>query len=150
MWGLIHAIFYIILILTNSTQKHQTVVAADSALPSLMDILRIIFTFFVVTIAWVFFRIQDIGDAFDYVICMFDFSTRTSFMLVPPNETATLGWVSAFVLIMLVAEWINRREVYGLKKLFKNVILRYAVYLVLMLTILEFFYQQKTFIYFQF
>lgn len=153
-WGLIHALLYIPQVLTKSNRKFTDVAAQNSALPSLSEFLRILVTFIMVTIAWIFFRSDSIAESFSYIFEMFNFADKNISIDDVFNrfklERIDLFLIFVFITIMIVVEWINRRYKHGLGSVFKNRILRTILYLILSLLVLEYFYGENTFIYFQF
>jgi len=153
-WGLIHALLYIPQVITKSNRKFTDVAAQNSVLPSLSEFFRILMTFIIVTIAWIFFRSDSIGESFTYIFEMFNFTDKNlSFTEVFKRfklEKIDLWLTFIFVTIMLVIEWVNRRYTHGLATVFKNRIIRTIFYLILSLLVLEYFYGENTFIYFQF
>jgi D-alanyl-lipoteichoic acid acyltransferase DltB (MBOAT superfamily) len=63
-WGLIHASLYIPLFLNkNYTTTDTNVINRNK----FYDVVKVLFTFFCVTIAWIFFRSENIPKAFDYI-----------------------------------------------------------------------------------
>jgi D-alanyl-lipoteichoic acid acyltransferase DltB (MBOAT superfamily) len=148
-WGLIHALLYCIEIYSEKW------VAGKFRLPRLFlrpyAFLKTGFVFFIVMIAWVFFRSEKISGAFLYING-----------LVNGNETPTLSFDTlkmqepfiagtGFIFLMLIAEWVSQNKPHPLSDLKKLHGTRYLVYLVLILIIFLFAPGQKSdFIYFQF
>ena len=93
---------------------------------------------------WIFFRAENINHAFSYIRCLCDESLFT----VPGyKEPVTL----IMIMIMIIVEWINRKEEHGLTlNRINSVVVRYVIYWSLILIV--YFYQgkQEAFIYFQF
>ena len=60
VWGLIHAMLYLPLFLRGKNRKYTTlIVAGDKWFPNLKELLQMGVTFFLVMIAWVFFRSEN-------------------------------------------------------------------------------------------
>ncbi len=132
-WGLLHALYYLPSVYIK--RKEQTY-------SRLINILNIFITFALVTFAWIFFRANTITDAFHYINRMFHW-----------NGIQFPGKTSAFFLILflLMIDWVGRNNenaLTGFVNKFPSV--RYAMYLILAVFILANFYQQQSFIYFQF
>jgi hypothetical protein len=102
-------------------------------------------TFLLVVIGWVFFRAESIIDAFAYLGGIFDRSLA-SFPFIPSGTIRTF----ASICILLLAEWCFRLKNHPFEISKFNVILRYVIYYILILVILEFGANSQSFIYFQF
>ena len=142
MWGLIHTVIYIPLFLRGKNRKYNTTtVAEDRWFPSLKELFQMGNTFLFTMIAWVFFRNDNINNAFEYLIKMI-----TNIEVPTSNRFGVI-----FVFLFVLFEWFMRKDernpFYGLSRK-----LRYPIYLMLSLSIIEFFDRslQSSFIYFQF
>jgi len=129
------------LLLLNQNRKHQgEIVAYDSIFPSLRECLGILFTFSMVTLAWVFFRAESVTQAFGYVSQIPD-----GLFIIPNNYRSGLY----YVLGLLVLDWYFRKDERTIR--FSNYpIIRQVFYLVIVLFILAHFSSEESFIYFQF
>lgn len=101
-------------------------------------------TFALVVIGWVFFRADSIAIAFDYLGGMLQFGTLNDLYRILSYEAF---W---FCLLMLIEEWLQRKQQHGLSILPKQPFIRYSVYIILVLFIFFFGADNQTFIYFQF
>ena len=109
--------------------------------------IQIGITFFITTIAWVFFRSENISSALSYIKNIFSKS-----LLTTPNlseiSISILGVIGLFIII----EWIQREQEHGLD--FRNLTLskpfRWTIYFTIILLISFFGGSQEEFIYFQF
>ena len=140
LWGLTHALLYIPLFLIGKNRQYTTnVVAENNWFPSIKELFQMGMTFLSTTIAWVFFRSENISDSFNYMILM------VSKFSIPTHERS--GFV--FVMILLIMDWIIRKNE---RLSFPINWLDYILLPVLGFVILEYFnfssYTQ--FIYFQF
>ncbi|NND54697.1 MAG: MBOAT family protein [Gammaproteobacteria bacterium] len=66
-WGAIHAALFLPSILRNRHRRHLDDAAADSAIPTAIEAIRIAQTFALVCVAWVFFRAENITQAVGYL-----------------------------------------------------------------------------------
>lgn len=87
IWGLIHGTF---LALERKTLKH--------VLKNLKPLFRHCYTMFVVINAWVFFRIEDMSDAFDYMGAMYFLNDSTGAFNLQINNNLN----SLFILSLLL------------------------------------------------
>ena len=62
-WGALHGGYYLISRLTAKPRYYLVLKTGLDRLPTLLSALRIFITFHLVTLAWVFFRANSIGDA---------------------------------------------------------------------------------------
>jgi alginate O-acetyltransferase complex protein AlgI len=142
-WGAINALYFLPLLLRSKNRDHLDTVSAGRLFPTLADGFRILRTFSLVCLGWVFFRAETIDQAVYYISGLFTqwenpFSFDEAFPLL-------------YILPLFVAEWSQRNESYPLAKPFKSTPLRWAVYLGVAVSIVVFSSKdQMTFIYFQF
>ena len=100
-------------------------------------------------LAWVFFRAENIGHAFNYLSTIFSKSLFTI-----PHFTGMRHGLTTLILIFgfIIIEWFGRSEQYAIARLgitWKRPI-RYAMYYSIILAIFWFMGEQQQFIYFQF
>ena len=148
LWGLVHALIFIpVLLLGNNTKYKNTVIAQDSMLPSAKELLSIFGVFFIVTIAWIFFRSASIGDAFSFISGLAEFSTAPYFH---PNGYRMADYY-ILVVLFLCYEFIIRRDERAPFN-FKNRYVRFLVYTIMVFAMMLFYDSgiDRSFIYFQF
>ena len=149
VWGALNALYFLPLMLTNKNRINTDNVAEGRFIPSLNAIIKMTTTFALTTLAWIFFRANNIEHAIDYIgeIC------SSSILSVPVFADVklaiiTLGMIGIFNLI----EWQGRSSEYALEHFglkWKRP-LRWLMYLALIFIILVFGGEQQEFIYFQF
>ncbi|MFN4198206.1 MAG: MBOAT family O-acyltransferase [Flavobacterium sp.] len=142
VWGGIHALLFLPLLLTNSNRKF---IGNDSY--HVKDFFRIIYTFLMVCIAWVFFRADHVGEAINYVLGMFDFSFSTSNFFIKNSKYILLSIICLISIVtLLIIEWKNvSKNRYEVMLNNKTVGL-----LIFMIFYMGAFKNQMSFIYFQF
>ena len=145
VWGFLNALYFLPLFLKGKNRRNLNVVAEDKYLPSLKDLFQILHTFTLTIIAWVFFRAENLGDAFSYLGGVF------SNKFLPNNMYFVNPKTVLVLLILLVVEWRNRRTDFVFEHASFNIISRWFGY-ILIATIIVLFAQkeQHDFIYFQF
>lgn len=142
IWGLIHALLFLPLLLTNKNRKSL----ADNTY-KISDLPKILITFLFVCIAWVFFRADTIGDALNYIAGMFRFDDFSVNLFIK-NSKYTLLTLICFISIiyLLIIEWSNVK-----KNNFEIIMSKYVVLVLLfMIFFMGAFKNQMSFIYFQF
>jgi alginate O-acetyltransferase complex protein AlgI len=143
MWGLLNGLYFIPLMILTNHKKNTNVVAQYSIFPSLREFSGIIITFILTLIAWVFFRANTATIAFDYLKRIADPSLFT----MPDRMKSSIP----LILVMIVVEWINRRELHGLSINRVPQFVRYLIYVIIIGFIAYFSSEQDAaFIYFQF
>jgi hypothetical protein len=95
----------------------------------------------------VLFRSESIGQAFEYLGGMIN----KNLLSVPLLMNRTY-YIPVFIFIMLIVEWVGRKNQFGLEKLGTTwkPVYRYAMYYAVVLLIFLFGGKEQVFIYFQF
>ena len=122
----------------NTNRKYKTsIIGENTLLPTLKEFLQVGITFVSVTIGWVFFRSETIGDSLNYLIQMI-------FQIdIPYHSRFNLLLIFSF----LPAEYLVRKN-----ERLDNIKfpLDWVLYSFLIVYILENFSNHSNFIYFQF
>lgn len=71
VWGALHGLFFLPLLLARKNRTHLGLVADGRMLPSLGELRGMLSTFAIVTLAWVFFRAENVSHAVNYLSSMF-------------------------------------------------------------------------------
>jgi D-alanyl-lipoteichoic acid acyltransferase DltB (MBOAT superfamily) len=147
-WGLLNAIYFLPLLLTNNNRNNMDVIAKGKLIPSFKEFISMSITFMMTVLAWIFFRANNLSHAFQYIKGIF--SNLGSFLIVDYylKYTPILGGLLFFILI----EWMGRRNFYAIETIGnnKNRFFRFTFYYILIITIFIFGGKQQEFIYFQF
>jgi D-alanyl-lipoteichoic acid acyltransferase DltB (MBOAT superfamily) len=153
VWGALNAIYFLPLLLAKKNRTHLDIVAQGKLLPTAKEAIRMLATFGVTVIAWVFFRAENITHAFSYVSEIFSKS-----ILTLPKGSDFLGTalhpftMFALLGIFILFEWLGREHQYAISQLglkWKKP-LRYAFYYAVIIAIFWFGGKEQEFIYFQF
>lgn len=143
-WGLLHAIFFLPLLISGQNRKNLDVVAKGKRIPSFKELRSILFTFSIVTFAWILFRAESIGEAIAYIQNVFS----VSIIEYPINSG--LQTVIIPILVLFTIEWFQRDKTHGLNDISLPQPLRYSLYYFLLLSIIFYSKTDQIFIYFQF
>jgi alginate O-acetyltransferase complex protein AlgI len=147
VWGLLNAIYFLPLLLTKNNRNHLDVVAKGKYLPSLKEAALMGLTFVVTVLTWVFFRAENLGHAFEYIINMF--KHPGSFILV--GVYLKYKYILVLIFFFMLIEWYGREYDTPLKRLeSKSVVWRYFIYLIIVMGISYMHGSSQNFIYFQF
>ena len=124
VWGMIHGLFQIAekMLGLNKFQSN-----------GLRKVVRVMVTFFIVNLAWIFFRMPTVGQAFEVIKLML-FNHQTTLATITPSMSLFI--IISVIIVMLkdlVDEFLPQRY-----SLFHNqyTIVRWTVYVVLMCMVL--------------
>lgn len=145
VWGMYNGLLFIPQI-WRKKKKYLNVVADGRLFPSFSEWLSILCTFFMVLMGWILFRSETVIDAWQYIKRMFSLSFFT-----PPSigRLQLMGLMEglAAIVLMLVFEWLNRRNDFGLQICGTNRVLRWVIYLLLAMACILFFKIDQIFIF---
>lgn len=147
IWGLYHAVWFLpLLLLEKNTTNKGSVVAENSVLPSVKELIQMILTFIIAVVGWIIFRAENMHQAWDFFSSIF----TTSIISVPGNLSILIQLVF-YIPVMLIVEWMDRKENYSLTlKSIHTPWIRASIYVVLIFITIFNFRQGQAFIYFQF
>ncbi|WP_068472251.1 MBOAT family O-acyltransferase [Saccharicrinis aurantiacus] len=149
IWGFINAVYFLPLILTNKNRSYTNVVAENRYFPNLIECYQMILVFFLTGLSRVFFRSENINQAFSIINKIFSKSLFTI-----PNIDFQAKELVFFCLIIafILVEWLSRRQQYALENfpIIMPKTLRWACYFFIIIIILQFNGDEQQFIYFQF
>lgn len=146
-WGLLHALFFLPLLLSNRNRNNVGTVAEGRLLPNFRELFAMGFNFMLVTLAWVYFRADSISVANTYLQGLADISL---FNMPPVDGRAfiTIGMIG----VMLFFEWKERTCQFPLQHLADKPAFRRRVETLAVIGLIFFFgvFKANQFIYFQF
>lgn len=147
VWGFLHG-FFLVFALWSMPVRNRIIhsLRLDRHL-ALSNFINIPVTFFLVCVGWIFFRANNITDAFSIVYKIF---TDPGHLFIGSYSTVVYGFIG--ILLLLGVEFEQEYKLLNLK-LFNNpnVAIRYASYTALILLILLIgVFDGSQFIYFQF
>jgi alginate O-acetyltransferase complex protein AlgI len=140
IWGALNGFFLIPSVLKKSASKKAT---ASKLIPSVSEFISMLFTFSLITFAWIFFRSVNTFSAIGYIKIMFSKSLFT----YPVQHSMAL--ILPLILFLFTIEWVDKNYTdFFTSKV--PIVFRWSAYLVLAITCLAFYKQDQAFIYFQF
>jgi D-alanyl-lipoteichoic acid acyltransferase DltB (MBOAT superfamily) len=143
VWGAYHALLFMPLLMLKRNRRYTVIVAENRILPTLKELFAILVTFGFVVVGWIIFRAENIQQAIDYMTQM---CSSSLFALPDRGRKALL-----FSAILIVVEWFGRKNQYAIEKIpIRNTFLRWCIYYLILMTILQYAGEQNAFIYFQF
>jgi alginate O-acetyltransferase complex protein AlgI len=147
IWGAVHACLFIpsFLMRTNNEKQRDDLITYQQRLPHFVEVIQVVITFCLVTVAWVFFRAQSVSEAF--LILRGIFSNVQGKELTFQN-TQLMAYLLAFTAFFLVSAYFLYRQ-NSLVKQRKRIMFSTSLVLLVLITLLGEF-SQHSFIYFQF
>lgn len=153
-WGFLNALYFIPYLLLSRNRKYLDVVAYNTILPNIKEILSILFTFFLTSIAWIFFRSTSIMQAFHFVKkIFFDLLDFSLYKVTLNYFRIHIGIIIVFyIFFFLIIEWKGRRGKFALSHYdhIKSSFVKYSFYIFIIFSIIIFSGNENQFIYFQF
>ena len=116
-WGFINAIYFLPLLLAEKNRNNIEVIGNDGSI-SIRELLKMVTNFLLVCIAWVFFRSENLSQAFEYLKGIFSWDLF-SFPFITELETGAPIFPATLSLLLVIftsVEWYSRRDLYGLEK----------------------------------
>ena len=146
IWGTIHALLFIPSFVMGSNKKYkQDIVHQGKMLPSIKDLVMMAITFFFVTLAWIFFRAENVSQAFTYITSI---ATNAVGKKLVFENTELMGYLFSYITLFLGSTyWL-----YVKTNLYKpSRAMQFSIAL-LLLIVIAFFgqFSKQSFIYFQF
>ncbi len=148
-WGTFHALLFLPLILTRNHRKNLDIAAKGKVLPTLKELLQITLTFVLTTLAWIFFRSENMNQALDVFSTIFSSSL---FELPSFSEMYQSYPIILITIAFVIMEWQGREQEFAIQKFgFQwSMTFRHSFYYLLIFMIMWFGGREQEFIYFQF
>jgi alginate O-acetyltransferase complex protein AlgI len=145
IWGGLNAMYFLPLLLMKRNRKNIDIAAKGKQVPNIRESLRILCTFSLTVIAWIFFRADNVNQSFQILGIIFSASVFTL-----PKKLSLITLL--FIIIFILLEWFGRENNYAIESIASKYkpIIRYGFYYALVLSIVFFAGGQQQFIYFQF
>jgi len=149
IWGMIHGFFLIIYKLQTKPRKRIFQKLGINIKNRSVIIVETLITLFIVIIAWIFFRADNLKEAILYLDGLFS----KSLISIPQFRGRTMALISIiFVCIFFIIEWYGREQQYAIANLGSNwgKALKYTFYYIVIIIIIVYGGYEQQFIYFQF
>lgn len=155
-WGIVNGLFFAPSMLLGQNRKYLDPIDTSRIFPSLKEAYLMIQTFSLISFTYIFFRANNINHSYNYFLNILSNYNLSSYPIKLLNQNDILSYhipmMVFFILIMFVFEWINRDKNYGLyfNKNHKYPLVRWAIYIFLIIIITLWPGNTESFIYFQF
>ncbi len=154
VWGALHAIYFLPLMLLNRNRLSKGTVAQGHWLPTLKESIQVGSNFILVIIAWIFFRANNMEHAISYLRHLF---SKTLFSLPIKdlwaiNTGKHIIYLTIFLAAFILTEWLQREKQYGLELTGTKIppLVRRMIYFAIIIACFVMNGVQQSFIYFQF
>lgn len=145
VWGGLNALFILPLIISKNNRNHLEIVAQGRTWPTVREAINMVLTFALANLAWIVFRSENIGQAWDFIAKIFSRSLFTVPEVMPVK-------IFLLIFIFMIIEWMGREEQYAIARLaiHRPRLIRWSVYYAIIFCIFYFAGTDQQFIYFQF
>jgi alginate O-acetyltransferase complex protein AlgI len=150
IWGVLNALYFLPILLTNNNRKNLDTVADGKLLPTLKEACSMSLTFSLTVFAWIFFRSESINHAISYISEIF---SPSIFSIPSFLELKNYSIPLILIMFFVMLEWFGRKGQYALGEIVLkwNRAFRWSFYSFLIVLIGLFMKTEETpFIYFQF
>ncbi len=114
VWGILNAIYFLPLLLTNNNRINIETVAKGKLFPSLKELSFMFLTFGLTVFAWIFFRADTIGHAINFISEIFSISLFEIPKFIGIHNARLTSFL---VVIFLLMEWQGRESHYAISNL---------------------------------
>ncbi len=144
MFGIIQGLYFLPMII-RGTMNSSSVIAPGKLFPSFKELLQMSFLFILLSLTAIFFRAENVGQAFGYIASIFSLSILT------PPDLSQLMFVVPFMVIFMIMEWVSRNKNHGLEFSGRSVYFKWSVYIIIgFIVVLAYDNNPNDFIYLQF
>jgi len=151
IWGALNALYILPLIISEKNRNYLDVVAQGRYFPSLKEFGAMLLTFGLTVFAWIFFRSENVTQAFVIVKKIF---SPDLFSPIVFKTTSSVGLLVIWVIFMVLIDWSGRDQKHALAAFGAkwNKYIRYLFYYGLAFLVLYTWWNtdEQQFIYFQF
>lgn len=142
-WGLLNGIYFIPYILTDSMTRYKDIAGAGRLLPSVKEACQIGFTFLLTTLSRIFFRAPNMTVASGLIEKIFSAGIA--------KAPLKMVWTKVVMFVPVLAfEWVQREKLYVLQLSKKNVYIRVAGYITVVVLICLLYKKQNASEYYYF
>ena len=152
-WGILNAIYFLPILLMNRNRQNLDTVADEKLLPTFKELSSMLMTFGLTIMAWIFFRAENIGHAFNYISDLFLGLDDYQNYFRSVRFLSQMGYPLLIILVSyFLIEWFGRKGNHAIELLPNKWPhwLRHLFYYTVLLCIFWFHGQEQQFIYFQF
>jgi len=144
IWGALQGLFLLIYHVNTKSRKGLLRSLHINNNNGMLILIETFATLIVIMFSWIFFRAENLGQAMLYIRGIFSMSSLTIPVI---NPLTTL-----LIVIFFLVEWLGKDQEYPIASLWKKWYkpFRWAMYYLIIFTIIYFLEKEQQFIYFQF
>jgi D-alanyl-lipoteichoic acid acyltransferase DltB (MBOAT superfamily) len=154
IWGFLNACYFLPLLLTKNNRSNLDTVAQSRYFPTIKEFFQMGLTFVMSVFAWIFFRANNVKEAFEFILGIFSKSLFNMPYIIEEGTGKQILPKTIFLLIfiLIIVEWLGRENQHALEKINTKFHkpLRYLLYVLILFSIFWFGGREQEFIYFQF
>ena len=110
-WGALNSIYFLPSLLKGTNRKNIQVISVTKKFPGLGDFSRIIKTFFLTVIAWVFFRSATLAGAFDFLRrTITNEGTSNYYESLSNDNLLQFLFTLVLIAVLIIYEWLSRSK----------------------------------------
>lgn len=110
-WGALNAIYFLPSLLKGTHRKNIQAIADNQILPGFGEFFRILKTFFLTVVAWVFFRSETLTGAFDFLIrSLTNDGENNYYVSLSNDELLQFLFTLILITVLVFYEWISRTK----------------------------------------
>ncbi len=148
VWGFLNACYILPSVWLKSNRDHLDIIGSSNIVQTFKELGQMVVTFFLATLAWIFFRSETLTQALTILHSIFSDQILESPEI---NRFSNFEILCFIIVITFIMEWIGRYDNYSIKSFFNgNRFLRFSFYYALIVLIFVMAGSNKQFIYFQF
>ncbi|MBU1113243.1 MAG: MBOAT family protein [Candidatus Omnitrophica bacterium] len=146
VWGMLHGIY---IVGTKIVQAALEKIIKDKKRNNIISkMLNTLITFIIVSLAWIFFRAENLNDAFYILRSIFSFP---EYLFIEGVALGHITYSLMGILVVILVEYRSRNNTTGDVLQFKSMVAQWAVYYLVIFGVIFFgVYGGEQFIYFQF
>jgi len=110
VWGALNALYYMPIMLLKRNRKNLEIVGENRWYPSLREVVNLLITFTMAAFAWIFFRAQNLTEAFSYINKMITGGIGIDKLEIQRYSFEILPLIG----ILLLFEWFARKRMHPL------------------------------------
>jgi D-alanyl-lipoteichoic acid acyltransferase DltB (MBOAT superfamily) len=144
VFGILQGLYFFPMIIKGTMNK-SSVISPGKMLPSIKEFIQMSFMFLLMALTAIFFRAENVSQAFIYIENIFSLS------ILKAPDLSQLMFVVPFVVVFFIMEWFSRGKQHPLEFSGRSVYLKWSVYVILgFIVLLAYDNNPNDFIYLQF
>ncbi|GGZ37953.1 O-acyltransferase [Echinicola pacifica] len=150
VWGILNAIYFLPLLLTNNNRNNLETIAQGKFFPSIKEFSFMLITFGLTVFAWIFFRAENMGHAISYIS---EILSPSIFSIPKFTDMSRALMTIILIAIFVLVEWKGREGHFAISHIGQrwHRSLRWTFYSLIIFAIGMFMPSvESPFIYFQF